>query len=372
MTNRENLYKITAASLEKYLLFNNWREDYGFPNKKLRVFQLNEDTIVVPSSEKYKDFYIVLPDVLETLADIYDKTSKEIIKQITSSYYDLLEFRIKSKISEDGELPLEYAANCIEGLKELVLYSAHAEEKKEPVCLRVTNNAKEILDNFKLAQTEVGSFVINLDIKVAEEEGEQYSLPVGEPDVSIEHKIVKRIGKAIQQIDDVASQKSNLDEILPDAYKSGITANMCDALMKLKPENADVSIVTKIRYASAITQRPDDVEIIEIKNNHFYTMDEISRRYKAVEKIENVVVRGIIKTLRKDPAKKDQFNTGIDLVTYVDNKLRTIKAVLSDDDHKRACDAFRDGDEVEIQGMLDMSNKKWEMKHIEKFTLVND
>lgn len=372
MISRDILYKVSAASLEKYLLFNEWVRDYEFPNKKLMVFHLSNEIIAIPSSEKYKDFYMMLPNILETLSDIYDKPCKEIIKEITSSYYDLLEFRIKSKISEDGVLPLGYASECIEGLKDLILYSACAEQNKEPICMRTTNNAKQVLDNFKLAQTDVGSFVINIDIKVADEENEQMIISGCEPDTSIEHKIVKRIGKAIQQIDDVAKQKTDLDQILPDAYQSGVTANMCDALLKLKPDNTDVSIETKIRYASAITQKSNEIELIEIKNNHFYTMGEISKRYKSVEKVKSVSIHGAIKSLKKIQIDKQRYKREIHIITYFNEKYRTIKAELNESDNRRACNAFRDGDEVEIQGILDMSGKVWEMRQVNKFAIVSN
>ena len=200
------------------------------------VFEWEGESLVIPASEKYKDFYIALPDVIETLSELYKKSDNDIIKEINSSYYDLLEFRIKSKLSENGTLPLGYASNCIEGIKDLILYSACAEQCKEPICLRTTNNAKSIVDNFHLAQTDFGSFIINIDIKVVDEENEQLVLPECEPDPSVEHKIVKRIGKAMQQIDEITYNKTTLDETLPEAYESGVTANMCDALMKLKPE----------------------------------------------------------------------------------------------------------------------------------------
>jgi len=370
MISRDNLYKITAFSLDKYLLYKNWIRDYNFPNKKLMVFNLCDDTLVIPSSEKYKDFYIVLPDVIDTLADIYEKSAKEIIKDITSSYHDMLEFRIKSKISEEGVLPLGYASNCIEGLKELILYSACAEQSKEPICLRTTNNAKEILDNFKLAQTEVGSFIINIDIQVVDEKYEQFKLPDCNNDIPVEHKIVKRIGEAIRQIDEIAKEQSSLDDILPTAYESGVTANMCDALLKLKPENADAEIETKIRYASAISQRLDDIDVVSFKNNHFFIIDEISKRYKNVENIKNTCIRGIIKSLNKTKIDKQRYRRNISILTFVDGQYRVIKAELSEEDHKSACDAFRDELEIEVNGILDMGKKNWELKQISGFKII--
>lgn len=371
MIKKDTLYKITAASLEKYLLLNDWVRDYGFPNRKLMVFHLDDETIAMPSCEKYKDFYISLPDILETLSDIYDKSSKEIVKEITSSYFDLLEFRIVSRISEDGELPLGYASKCIEGIKELILYSACAEQNQEPICLRTTNNAKEILDNFKLAQTDTGSFIINIDIKVVNEENEQLVLPNCEPEVSVEHKIVKRIGTAIQQIDKITKDQISMDEMLPTAYKSGITANMCDALIKLRPDNVDANIETKIRYASAISQKTNDMETVEIKGNHFFVMGEIAKRYRSVKNIKQTVIRGNIKSLDKILIANQRYKRMITLIGFVDGKERAIKAELGEEDHKIACNAFRDECSVEIRGVLDMSNKIWEMRQVGLFEIIN-
>lgn len=372
MISKDILYRITAASLEKYLLFNNWIRDYDFPNKKLMVFRNDNETIAMPSSEKYKDFYMTLPNILETLADIYEKSSREIIKEIMSSYHDLLEFRIKSKLSEEGELPLGYASNCIEGLKELILYSACAENQAEAVCMRTTNNAKQVLDNFRLAQTEVGSFIINIDIKVVDEENEQLTIPDldCQPESSLEHKIVKRIGKAIQQIDDLAKEQSKMDEILPTAYESGVTANICDALMKLKPENVDAEIETKIRYASAVSQKTEDIETVSICNNHFYVMDEISRRYRTCENARETVVRGAIKSLNKKKVAPNRYERNISIDSFADGQYRVIKVELDEESHRNACNAFRDEQEVEISGMLDMSKKVWEMKQINRFKII--
>jgi len=115
----DKLHGITAASIERYLLLKGWARDYNF-----------------------------------------------------TVYFDRMEFRIISSLSQDGKLPLDYATDCIEGLKELILYSACAEQNAQPICFRATNAAKEYLESFKLVQTEVGSFVINIDIQVVDDRAE--------------------------------------------------------------------------------------------------------------------------------------------------------------------------------------------------------
>lgn len=370
MIKRKALNNITAASLEKYLLLKDWSRDYDFPNKKLMVFSLKDESLVIPASETYKDFYMVLPRVIESLSEIYDKTISDVIKEIMSSYYDLLQFRIKSEVSNDGELPLVYASNCIEGLKELVLYSACAEVNAEAVCLRATNSAKQILDHFRLAQTEVGSFVINIDIRVMDEENEQFLLPGCQPDFPLEHKVVRRIGRAIHQIDEIVRGKSQMDEVLPTAYEAGITANMCDALMKLKPQNADVEIETKIRYASVLSQRVDDVESVQIRGNHFYVIDEISKRYRDIDHQKETLIKGTVVSVEKKKIAQCRYKRKISILSFLDGQYRVIKAELDEESFKDACDALRDEREVEIGGIIDMSTKKWCMKEIKSFRVI--
>lgn len=370
MIRKERFMSITAASLEKYLLFKEWKRDNNFKNEKLMVFGWEGESLVIPASEKYKDFYMVLPDVITTLAEIYNKPVSDIIKEITTSYYDWLEFRIMSKISECGELPLGYASNCIEGLKELILYSACAEQHQEPICLRTTNNAKEVLDNFKLAQTDVGSFIINIDIKVVDEEYEQLTLPDCEPDIPAEHKIVRRIGEAIQQIDRVTKDEIQIDDLLPIAYKHGATANMCEALMKLKPANADAKIETKIRYASAVTKRIDDVESVNISGEHFYVMNEIAKRYRNAECIDKVSINGAIKGMHKNVIAQHRYYREISIISFMDGKYHTIKAELGEEDYKLACDAHRDEQIIEICGYLDKHGKIWKLEQIENFRII--
>lgn len=370
MKKSDNLTVITAASLEKYLLFNNWVRNYGFPNKNMMVFKQHDEILAVPASEKLADFYSALPNVIHILAEIQDKEEEEIIKEIISSYYDKIEFRIKSKSAENGKLPLGYAAKCIEGLKELVLYSACAEQHKEPICFKTTNNAKQILNNFQMGQTEVGSFVINIDIQVVDDVNEQLTLEGTEADTTMEHNVVKRIGKALMQVDDVSSNRLSLDELIPRAYEEGITANMCDALQKLKPENEDVEIETKIRYASSISKRTDDIDIINLKNNHFYIISEISNRYRQIDNVENIILRGDIASLKKKRIDAGHIRREIVISIFDDGSYRNIKAELDENDYRMACDAHRDELQVEIEGMLDMGKKIWEFAHVNNFNVI--
>ena len=373
----KSLKGITSASIEKYLVFTGWERDKSFANPRLWVFYNKADPefrLAVPGNENSKDYYYKLYDIIETLSSYSGRSLEEIIAGMKCAYTDRIQFRIISSITEEGKIPLSYANQCIEGLKDLVLYAACAEENAKPVCMRTYAHARGSLDKFQFAQTEHGSFVFNIDVRVADEENEQDYLPevINELPESSEHKIVKRIQTAIQQIDSAVKRTETIGNLVTSAYQDGITANMCDALYKLKPEGtAEIQVETTFRFAEAITQTVPEPSVTMLETMHFMVADEISKRYKDRNLIEDVVLTGTIKMLTKEnnPDSEEIENT-VRLVTKIDKQTRSISVHLSANDHKMACDAYRDDLEVEIAGTLDKSQSRWFFTEVTSFKVI--
>ena len=92
--------------------------------------------------------------------DFIDNVWFPLIESLKSAYTDRIQFRIITESSSKGKLPLSFATQFVEGLHDLVLYAACAEERALPVCARTYNSAKRKLDKFQFGQTEYGSFMI--------------------------------------------------------------------------------------------------------------------------------------------------------------------------------------------------------------------
>lgn len=373
----KNLSGITSASIEKYLLFTGWVRDDTFKNPRIWVFRNRLDpefTIAVPASEKASDFYSRVYSLIQTLSTINEKSEQEIIDSLKSAYTDRLQFRIITEDSKGGKIPLDYAARCLEGLKDLVLYAACAEENAKPVCARTYNSAKKSLERFQFGQTQIGSFIINVDVQVADEENEQLYLidAATPPEIPPEHRIIKRIGTAISQIDSVANRQVKVGDLIEDAYVSGITANMCDALSKLKPESSeDITVETSIYYAEALTQTVEPPKVCTLDNIHFAFIDEISKRYKDCTLVEDVTLEGTIKMLSKSTSSdRDETENTVRLLTKIDGQMRSITLHLSPNNHTLACNAYRDDNEVRVSGTIDKSGKYWFFTEVSEFAVI--
>lgn len=374
----KNLNGITAASVEKYLLLTGWTKDDTFNNHKMWVFRNNTDSeivIAVPANENTKDFYARIYDLVKMISEVENVPEQEIIDSLKSAYTDRAQFRIIAESSKSGKIPLGYAARCLEGLKELVLYAACAEENAKPVCARTYNNAKTNLDHFQFAQTQIGSFVFNIDVQVADEENEQLFLleaapPAFEP---VEHKIIKRIETAIQQVDSVVNRQVKIGDLIEYAYEDGITANMCDAISKLKPDGVeDIVLETSIFYAEAITRSVALPKVCSLDSSHFLFVEEISKRYKDCTLVEDVALEGTIKMLSKsNNVGSDDVENTVRLLAKLDNQMRSITLHLSTEDHMLACNAYRDDKAVQVSGTLDKSSKYWFLSEVTEFLVLD-
>lgn len=365
------IYNITAASMDRYLQLNGWTRNYDFANHNMMVYTSRNNspkTIAIPASEEFDDFYSIVSNVIELLQKKENRPANEIIKDITTTFIDRLEIQVISEITEDGKIPLEYAADCVEGLKELILYSVCAEQSARPICYRATEYAKSLLNKFKLAQTEKGSFILNVDIQVVDENNEQTVLDGCEYDVPtpFEHKVIERIGTAIGQVDAIVQNQCQLSETAETAFEDGITANMCDAFLKMRPVSDADKVTTTIRFASSLTNRTGQVKRIEMRANHFLVIDELSKIYRDKVAIQDVNLTGIIRSLSKRTESDSDLKT-IRLYTTFNGSPRTVTISLSDAQYRIACDAHRDGLEVSVSGELDMSERYWVMNNVTNF-----
>ena len=376
----KSLIGITPGSIEKYLLLTGWSRDASNIRSKMMHFRSNSEgklIIAAPATDLVRDYFDRISDLVDFLCAYSGCSEQEIIASLKSAYVDRMQFRIISESTKDGRIPLEYAAQCIQGLKELVLYSACAEERPCPLCARTFNSAKNKMEKFQFEQTEVGSFIFNVGVRVAEEENEQYYIadvaPL--PDPPAEHRVVKRIETAMSQINDVVDKRVRVSTLVEYAFEDGITANMCDAFLKLQPESEDIKLETTIHYAEALTRAVVRPVVSTFERIHFMYIDDISKRYKDSTIIEDADLVGVINMLSKgqrsqDDSTEESENT-VRLITRIGQRLRTVNLHLTPEKYALACDAHRDDKEVEVSGTIDKSKKYWFFSEIRSFKVLN-
>lgn len=365
----EGLNGISPQAIDRYLSLCGWERDFSFQNRKIwkYLYKLEPDVqLFVPARDDLPDYLLRVEQVISILSEILKKEKANIINDLFATYSDHLEFRIISPIAEAGKLPLDYATECIDGIRNLILYSACAVHDSKPVCFKASNRAKETLNKFELGQTAVGSFIINVDAKVADEDDDHIDKLV-EPSPSAEHKVVERISTAMQQVKQIA-EGAKISDIAASAFKNGITANMCESFLKLKPAyEFGTEVETTICYASAITDQIGVKEIMRFSYHHFSIIQEIANIYRDKTIIEDMTLFGSI--------NKMQLNNNAERIISIECRTedgkRLVQATLTEKQHELACDAYKATQMVRISGVVDKSKKIWAMEYLSLFEVLS-
>ncbi len=365
----------TLSALRRYLEGNNWVLDSSYKNKNINMYlnQLSDDQIALPASENLRDYAISINNSLNALSTIEGRDITNILSDIVNICFDKIEFRVISDSTINGTIPLDYAAECVDGIKDLVLYSAAADLRNSPICSRPSIEAYNTLRAFNFAQTSIGSFVFNVDAQVVDEDREQLSIIEGVVQKSKNRKVVQRIQTAFDQITRISSGKEQLSFVAQDAYITGITANMCEALIKIRPNEWEATLETTFRYAEALkTYNIPLTKNVSLFENDFLIISELYKFYKNEKLIESVTLTGNVRSLSKRGIKDtDEFEKVIRLQANYKDQERTIRIELSDDQYIIACNAHRDGVEVKVAGDLDMSSRLWSLSNIQYFIQLN-
>lgn len=371
----DSLSSITVPMIKNYLCLQGWKINEKFPNRKIILFQKDEFDLTIPINEAFKDYLSRLNDMIETLSIINNEPLNKIIDDILAVNLDRLEFRFVSESSQNGKLPLAYASQCFAALKNLIVSSACAERTLSPKCSRISKSDTSKLDKFQLAQSKVGSYIINIDTQIICSEVnhdslEQTILAPKENTLmntfwedSSEHKIVRRINKSIEQVDDIVTNKISISEAIEKAYETGITANICDALLELRSEKEDTQIFANFYYATGLGENNNQHPLL-LSDNHFYVIDDIAKRYRDEQTYVDVTLRGQINLL-----KRTKENT-IKLLTEIDNQSRNVLVDLSNEDYVLACDAHKESKQVQLTGLLDKSERTWKITDVISFSVL--
>ncbi|CBZ04180.1 hypothetical protein EXM98_04310 [Clostridium botulinum] len=367
-----NLNNIAIENLIKYLQNKGWKINNEFPNKKLIVFERNFDeelfTITIPINEGFKDYIPRVNDAIILLRELENRDVNNILEDILNinnikikNKKDKLSFRIISELSENGTLPLDYGYNIIDGLKKLILSAIYIEDMPRPYFLKANKNSYESLSKFKLAQTNVGSYVFNIEIDNDECCKLKYDENGNIENILESRKVIKRIQNGINDVID-ATQQGKIDKLYEDGYKKGLNANMCDAILNFKYKDYEVKIESTVKWADTLPKPDDILQKVILKNTDFYTMKKLSEKYKETDvKCERLI--GRIVTLNNAPNSK----RNIIIECTIDKKLKHVKIFLDKEDYEKACEFHKKNQAITIIGEISKEGRTWMLYNYDNF-----
>lgn len=359
---------IALPSVTSYLGGNGWTRRADFPRDDVVVFDGPPDddgqaiVAVLPRDETTSDFRRRLSDLLGTLAVVEGRAVEDVALDMRSPGVDRLLARVVSNTASAGSLPLPFASVLLGSLRDLVMAAACAEEDPRPYFAKATKVGVEHALSWRMAQTQLGSFVVPIECAVIPPVGQQ-PLPGSSP---LSRRVTARIMSGLGTL-----QKAVLDGrpgALADDFRTGLNANMCEALLALKTPVTDLELDVSVHWSKRLAPPAGLPERVRIEARGFELLDATARALRTPSgAVERDFVGEIIRLYRESNGDRVAV-----LQFAEDGRRMQADLHLALEDYAIACDAHRDAKQVTVHGRLErVSAKKWHLFGIGDFGTVN-
>lgn len=369
---------LNPQDIAAYLRTTGWKESETKPGHSsiwLKAVGKEEAEALLPLNTDIRDFLQRMGDVVNLLAAIENRSALEILADLQESGSDVIRLRLKQSDATDGTVALlDRGVPLIENAPVLMMAAACAAVEPRPqYASRKPDAATEFVRKLRLGQSERGSYVLKIISRVPPLLEPPPTL-FGEVDEPFERKAVQTLARALQAVRNAADQSlgSNTFDHFQRVVKDGVSANLCDALVKMGgPIENGSELVISWTWARS---RPVDEEAaggtsVTIPSDRLPVLAEAARHYKAATPPEAFELRGAVIGLRRDD--KEGPPTGpVTIFGLVEGAQRKVQVTLNQDDHQKAIDAYNRGATVACSGELTKQGSQYVLQKLSGFTVL--
>jgi hypothetical protein len=356
MLDERLLHAIRVTDVTSYLGEKGWRRRDGFPRPELLVFDGPLDdagepiVATIPASDRFQDFRPRLIELLRLLSQIEERPPAEIAGDLVAPHVDRLDVRVMADFAATGSVPMGYAAQLVSALRDLLAAAACAEEEPRPFFAKATHIGKEHADRCRFGQTQPGSFIARIECP---------ALATGEPEtgerVPFSRRVTMRImhGLAMMHTAVLDGRLAHLTS----SYTQGLNANMCEALLYLRPQLAEPEFEFSVSWARALPPVEGLPRVVRLERRGFDYLSAAARSLRGSTESAERDLRGYVVRLELEGAAGGK----ILLRFETEGRKQHARVHLGAEDYRQACDAHRDGRMVRVRGRLEREGKQWRL-----------
>ncbi len=262
---------------------------------------------------------------------------------------DVLSFREVSPDAEDGTIPLDRAVRMTDGTRKMLLSEAHSVLMPQPYHPRMSRSEAEgFISRCRLGQSDRGRFALTvacpLDLKadVPGQEGEPFS-----------RRVTSLLMQSLADLSQ-AADTMQIDELIDTARHPGISANLCEALLWLRPRGERARLDVSASWSRAfLPARREPRREVPLRQEVFDVAEVLAPRLRSVPEPRVDRFVGFVDELRGQPSRDDPRPSGEVRFTLFDQgeEVRA-RADLNAEDYATAGRSHLDGRLVSFKGIL--------------------
>ncbi|MDZ4783834.1 MAG: hypothetical protein SGJ19_26600 [Planctomycetia bacterium] len=242
--------------------------------------------VLVPIDSTRPDFVERMQEAVQTLADFESRSAAAVVTDLLNFDSDVLRYRVDSRRTEKGTLPLTQAIDLLGGAKQSLMAAAHSalvRKKYHPKLSRT--EAVQLLDRCQLNQTEQRSFVVAIACPMrAVDANEAGTDDSAEP---FARQATSLLTRALLSLDQ-AIEEDRVNSIVDEAEPL-VSANLCDALLKMRPKEEDgiLEFLPSWAPSTPMGSAADLPSQIVFSYDEFEAVEEVYRQLRPTEASES-------------------------------------------------------------------------------------
>lgn len=367
------LLSLSLLDIERHLKEHQWKKVEHL-NKKVIVFQGpvdnegNKIEFFLPTSRQYQDYETRIKDAIRVISLVEGKEIDTLVSEIALTSHDIFKVRI-IETGPAGTIPLSVAANEVEALKNLLVYSACSEHKSLPFYEKPSSVGLNFADQCQFSHTFHGSFGFTINSPIIDNYV-QLSLFEEAEERPFERRVMERIITSLNLI-----ETSVIDEnpsLLVDSFDIGLNSRMCESLLEISQfKSTDVIFNISWSPKIAVPKNLLDKTSWHLNSKAFELIEYAADELKKVEPyLETVIGRIVTLHSSRNPMSDDLFNRQITVKYELDGKTIDVKIDLNKEEYSKALDAHRKGSPIKIVGKLFRKGNTWRMTDIDEISIV--
>lgn len=360
---------VTIQQVESYLASKAWFMDGGI-NSVASLWHRKGSTdaeVVLPLHPQIRDFQKRFSEALASLAEFEGRSTSEIVNDVIRLSSNLITVRVIGADTADGTIPINDGVLLFTKAKDL-LYAAALSmySKRKQFSGQPPKDAKGYVDSLLLGQTEVGSYVVNVIAplpapRIAKAAPGAPEVPVAEAvTLNLVHGL-EAIAKATTEFADSRSLK-----VFDAAVESGVSSNMCDALVGFSGSERKRDFEIRISGAAG-PMFAGETKVFNFDADTVAAIQKASDYYKGDYTLENRQIWGFVKKL--DRPKANEIGT-LTVDAVVDGVERSVKIELGPDEYHQGVLAHDTKAIVECSGDIHIKSRRARLANPTGFRII--
>jgi hypothetical protein len=367
ITDRKVFESLRPLDVLAYLRSSGWTL-LGYFADSATVWNRDGHQVLLPQDGSLADFARRMAEILDTLAEVEQRSQLEIVRDLATATSDVVRLRVVSPVSEDGSVGLEEGVALVESAKDLILSAARAAVSPRAFFRsRLPGLADDYMRSVRLGQTELGSYVVTVVCPVSPELRPAVPASLQNVDEPYDRRVTRTLAGALQRSVTAAREAALKQDMEPftSAVREGVSANLCAALVKIGEGMEEGHIEVSFAWARSRTKPQVVSSRIVVAHESIPVMREAARVLRATYSDDDFELNGPVVRLESPNAAG-----GGNVVVFAEvDTMRKVLFHLEGPNYEEAVRAHQEGLEISCRGKLEKQGRYFTLRDVRDFAV---